>query len=150
VNQAYADYLPFLGLAATPFYQDPSLPTVPKTGWQAQLVLALPIYDGGLRYGREHERDALADEAHLDVEAAIRQARSDVRAAFEELRHADTALEQATQSAQFATKALRLATAAYQGGATTNLEVIDAERHARDADAQAAIAEDSARQARLD
>jgi outer membrane protein TolC len=54
------------------------------------------------------------------------------------------------QSAAFAAKALSLANAAYRGGATTNLEVIDAERRARDAEAQAATAEDSARQARLD
>src|SRR5262249_23676708 len=99
VRQAYADYLPFLGLVASPFYQNPAVPTIPTTGWQAQLVLTLPIYDGGLRYGREHERSALADEAHLDVEATVRQAKSDVRAAFEEMRHADTALDQAHQSA---------------------------------------------------
>jgi outer membrane protein TolC len=150
VHQAYADYLPYATLVASPFYQTPATATVPTTGWQAQLVLTLPIYDGGLRYGQEHERDAVADEAHLDVEGAMRQARSEVRTAFEEMREADVALAQAHQSADFAAKALSLANAAYRGGATTNLEVIDAERRARDAEAQAAIAEDSARQARLD
>jgi outer membrane protein TolC len=150
VRQAYADYLPYLGLVASPFYQNPGFPTVPPTGWQAQLVITLPIYDGGLRYGQEHERAAVADQAHLDVEANLRQARSDVRAAFEAMRGADVALDQAHQSAGFAAKALRLANAAYRGGATTNLEVIDAERQARDADTQAAIAEDAAREARLD
>jgi outer membrane protein TolC len=139
-----------LSIVACPFYQNPGVPTVPPTGWQAQLVLAVPIYDGGLRYGQEHERVALADEAHLDVEATVRQARSDVRAAFEEMRDADVALDQAHQSDLFAVKTLLLATAAYRGGATTNLEVIDAERQARDAEAQAVIAEDAARQARLD
>jgi outer membrane protein TolC len=150
VRQAYADYLPYVSLLASPFYQNPGTATVPSTGWQAQLVLTLPIYDGGLRYGQEHERKATADEAHLSVEATIRQAKSDVRAAFEEMRDADVALDQAHQSALFATKALNLADAAYRGGATTNLEVIDAERRARDAETQAAIAEDAAREARLD
>jgi outer membrane protein TolC len=150
VNQSYADYLPYLNLVASPFYQSPGTPTVPTTGWQAQLVLSLPIYDGGLRYGQEHEREAVATQVRLDVDAALRQARSEVRAAFEEMRDADVALDQAHQSALFATKALRLANAAYRGGATTNLEVIDAERQARDAETQAAIAEDAAREARLD
>ena len=150
VKQAYADYLPYLGLIASPFYQNPGVATVPPTGWQAQLVMTLPIYDGGLRYGQEHERAAVAEEAHLDVEATVRQARSEVRAAFQEMHDADIALDQAHQSALFAAKTLRLANAAYGGGATTNLEVIDAERQARDADAQAAIAEDAAREARLD
>lgn len=150
VDQAYADYLPYLTLVASPFYQNPAIPTVPQTGWQAALVLALPLYDGGLRYGQEHERAALADEAHLQVEATLRQARSDVRAAFEEMQRADMAVGQAHQSAQFATTAFGLADLAYRGGATTNLEVIDAARQARDAETQAAVAEDAAREARLD
>jgi outer membrane protein len=150
VRQAYADYLPYLNLVAFPFYQTPGVPTIPETGWQAELLLTLPLYDGGLRYGQEHERAALADEAHLKVEGTVRQAGSDVRSSFEEVELADVALRQAEQSSQFATKALMLANAAYRGGATTNLEVIDAERQARDAETLAAVAEDAARQARLD
>jgi outer membrane protein len=151
VREAYADYLPYLNVIAYPFYQDPPIvPTTPQTGWEAQLVLTLPLYDGGLRYGQEHERKALANEAHLNVEATLRQAKSDVRAAFEEMQRADVALDQARQSAEFGKQALALANLAYRAGATTNLEVIDAERQARDAETQAAIAEDAARQARLD
>jgi outer membrane protein len=150
VKQAYADYLPYLNLIAFPFYQDHPTTTVPHTGWEAELVLTLPLYDGGLRYGQEHERKAIAGEARLNVEATLRQAKSDVRAAFEEMQRADVALDQARQSAEFGKQALALANLAYRAGATTNLEVIDAERQARDAETQAAIAEDAARQARLD
>jgi outer membrane protein TolC len=150
VHDAWADYSPYLNLIAFPFYQDPPTVTVPKTGWQAELVLTIPFYDGGLRYGQEHERSALASEAHLNVEATLRQARSDVRTAFEELERADIALDQARQSAAFAKQALDLANLAYRAGATSNLEVIDAERQARDAETQAAVAEDASRQARLD
>jgi outer membrane protein TolC len=160
VHDAYADYLPYLNLMAEPFYQVPStdnskyppssLTTYPPTGWQAELVLTLPLYDGGLRYGQEHEREALAGEARLNVEETLRQAKSDVRTAFEEIRESDVALDQATQSSAFAKHALDLANLAYHAGATTNLEVIDAERQARDAETQQAIAEDAARQARLD
>jgi outer membrane protein TolC len=150
VRDSWADYTPYLELIAFPFYQTPPTPTVPRTGWQAQLVLTVPLYDGGLRYGQEHERKALAEEARLDVENTLRQAKSDVRASFEAVRRADVALDQALQSATFARRALDLANIAYRAGATTNLEVIDAERQARDAETQAAIAEDAARQARLD
>jgi outer membrane protein TolC len=150
VREAYADYVPYLNLVAFPFYQNPAIATIPETGWQAELVLTIPLYDGGLRYGQEHERKALADETHLNVQATLRQARSDVRTAFEEVERADIALDQAQQSAAFATKALGLANLAYRAGATTNLEVVDAERQSRDADTRAAVAEDAARQARLD
>ncbi|HLK38809.1 MAG TPA: TolC family protein [Polyangiaceae bacterium] len=148
VRDAWADYAPYLDLVAYPFYQTPATPTVPRTGWQAELVLTVPLYDGS-RYGREHERVALASEARLDAEATLRQARSDVRVAFEAMRRSDAALDQAAQSASFARRALELANLAYRAGATTNLEVIDAERQARDAETLAAIAEDAAREARL-
>jgi outer membrane protein TolC len=66
------------------------------------------------------------------------------------MRRGDVALDQAERSAAFARTALELANEAYRAGATSNLEVIDAERQARDAETQAAIAENAARQARLD
>jgi outer membrane protein TolC len=150
VNDAWADYLPYLNLIAFPFYQTPPTPTIPQTGWQAELVLTVPFYDGGLRYGLEHEREANAEEARLSAESTLRQARSDVRVAFEEMQRDDIALDQANQSADFARRALDLANTAYHAGATTNLEVIDAERQARDAETQAAIAADASREARLD
>ncbi len=153
VRDDWADYSPYLNLIVQPFYQahsSGSLPLYPPTGWQGQLVLTIPLYDGGQRYGQAHERRALADEASLNVEATLRQAKSDVRTAFEAMQSTDVALDQATQSAAFAKRALELANLAYRAGATTNLEVIDAERQARDAETQAAIAEDASRQARLD
>jgi outer membrane protein len=150
VHHAWGDYMPYLNLIAFPFYQSPPTPTIPHTGWEAEIVLTVPFYDGGLRYGQEHQREAFAEEARLTAEATLRQARSDVRTAFEEIQRADIALDQAAQSAAFAKRALELANIAYSAGATTNLEVIDAERQARDAESQYAIAEDAAREARLD
>ncbi len=150
VHHAWGDYMPYLNLIAFPFYQDPPEPTIPRTGWEAELVLTVPFYDGGLRYGQQEQRKAFADEARLTAEATLRQARSDVRVAFEEIQRADIALDQAEQSAAFAKRALELANIAYRAGATTNLEVIDAERQARDAESQSALAEDAAREARLD
>jgi outer membrane protein TolC len=73
-----------------------------------------------------------------------------VRTAFNQVTHADAALKAAKESAKQAGEALELATLAYRAGATTNLEVIDAERRARDAELVAVLAEDNARQARLD
>jgi outer membrane protein TolC len=45
---------------------------------------------------------------------------------------------------------LSITNTAFQAGATTNLEVIDAQRSARDAEAEAEIAADAVRRARLD
>ena len=52
--------------------------------------------------------------------------------------------------AQLANDAMRLAEVAYRAGASTNLELIDAQRVARDAETQANLAENNERQAILD
>jgi outer membrane protein TolC len=150
VRDAWADYLPYLYGAFQPFYQNPPTLVQPLTGWQAQLILSVPIYDGGLRYGLQRERKAAADEARTAVEGALRQARADVRTAFEEMRRADESLAAAQKASVLTHQALDLANLAYKSGAATNLEVTDAQRSARDADDQVALAEDTARQARLD
>lgn len=149
VKDDWVFYAPILSAAAQPFFQE-GLPLQPRTGWQAQLILALPLYDGGQRGGIARERDALVAEARASLDAAARQAQSDVRAAFEAVVHADRALTAARAAAVLARRALELATLAYRGGATSNLEVIDAARASRAADTAAAQAEDVARQGRLD
>jgi outer membrane protein TolC len=150
VRDSYADYLPVLSGVFQPFYQNPATLTLPTTGWQAQLLLTLPLYDGGLRYGLKQERDVLHEQAKSRLDAALRQARSEVRIAFEAVQRADEGLSRAREASKLAQEGLELAQLAYRAGATSNLEVIDAERSARDAETDAAVAEDTARQARLD
>jgi outer membrane protein TolC len=149
-KDGWTDYMPFVIGSIQPFYQASPTLTQPQTGWQAQLLITVPFYDGGLRYGLADERAALSDEARISYEGILRQARSDVRVAFEEVKRAEAALESANSGARLAHDALELANISYRAGATTNIEVIDAERRARDAETQAAQAEDAARQARLD
>jgi outer membrane protein len=150
VRDDWTDYSPFLTGVASVFYEDPQTPTLPSGGWLAELVLTIPLYDGGLRYGQAKERAALRDETHVQLDAVLRGARSDVRVAFDELKRADSALAASRRAAQLAHQALDLSQVAYRGGAFTDIEVIDAERTARDADTAVAVAEDGARQARLD
>ncbi|MBX3193099.1 MAG: TolC family protein [Labilithrix sp.] len=150
VRDSYTEYLPVLSLTAQPFYQNPPTFSQPTTGWQAQVLLSLPIFDGGNRYGLTHEREAVEAQNRARLDAALRQAKSEVRAAFVALERADEALVQAREAAKLAAEALDLTEQAYRAGATSNIEVVDAERRARDAAAEAAIVEDTARQARLD
>jgi outer membrane protein TolC len=150
VHDDWTEYSPYLTGSFSPFFADPATILYPTTGWQAQLVLTVPFYDGGLRYAQHKERAAARHEAQTQLEARLRQARSEVRTAFEELRHADAALDAARRASDLARRGLDLAQIAYRAGATTNLEVIDAERTARDSETAVAVAEDGARQARLD
>jgi outer membrane protein TolC len=149
-NDSWIDFLPQLVGQFQPFYQTPSTLTVPRTGWQAMLMLTVPLYEGGLRYGARDERRVLRDQAELQITNLMRQARSEVRVAFEAQAGAQAALAAARAAAQMAHDAERMSVLAYEAGALTNLEVIDAERQARDADTEVAVAEDTLRQTRLD
>jgi outer membrane protein TolC len=149
-DDVWAYYAPFASIVAQPFFQDPPTPVLPRTGWQAQLLLSLPLYDGGARGGIGHEREALLAESRASLDAGLRQAQSDVRVSFEEMLRADQGLASARDAARLAHKAYDLATLAYRAGASTNIEVLDAARQARDADTSTAEAEDLSRQARLD
>ena len=113
-------------------------------------MLSWTIYDGGLRYGLQKERASLVREARAGVEGGVRQAQADVRAADEEMRRSTAALAAARDAAKLAGEGLSLTNLAYRAGASTNIEVIDAERRARDADTAVAEAEDAWRQATLD
>jgi outer membrane protein len=150
VNDAWTDYSPYMSGLFMPFFQTPAEIQYPKTGWQLELLLTIPLYDGGLRYGQERERKVNRDEAQAQLDNTLRQARSDVRTAFEEVRRADAALQSSRDAAKLAEDALDLANIAYRAGAYTDIEVIDAERTARDAETAVAVAEDGARQARVD
>ncbi|HEX5660711.1 MAG TPA: TolC family protein [Polyangiales bacterium] len=150
VTDTWADYMPTLNATFMPFFQDPPTVQYPKTGWQAQLLLSVPFYDGGLRRGQLHERKALAAAARVQFESLMRAAKSEVRAAFSTMVQADKSLAAAARGAGLARRALQMANLAYRAGATTDIEVIDAERRSRDAETSAVQAEDAARRARLE
>ena len=142
-------YAPSL-LAQAQAFRQTATSLQPPSGWQAQLVLSIPFFDGGLRYGVQRERRALDEQAGAQLDGLLRQVSVEVRAAFAVVRNADESLASARLAVSAANTAATLADKAYRAGATTNLEVIDAERRARDAESQVALAEDAARQARLD
>ncbi len=149
-KDAWADWLPTLTATLQGFYQDPATLTTPRTGWQALLVLQVPLFEGGLRLGQARERDAAAKQAEAQLEGAVRQARSEVRVAFDAVQRSRAALEAARLGARSASEALALAEEAYRAGAVNNLEVIDAEQRSRAASLSGVIAEDALRQSLLD
>ncbi|HEY2899558.1 MAG TPA: TolC family protein [Polyangia bacterium] len=142
-------YAPTL-LGQAEAFKQTQTPLQPATGWQAALVLSIPLFDGGLRYGVQRERRASDEEARAQLDGLLRQVTVEVRTTFAVVHNADESLLSARAAAAAATTAAALADKSYRAGASTNIEVIDAERQARDAESQVALAEDAARQARLD
>jgi outer membrane protein TolC len=148
-RDVWAYYAPALLAQLQAFKQTKTLLT-PEQGWQALIVLQLPLFDGGARFGIQAVRRAADEEARVQLDAQLRQVALEVRTAFTVVRNADEALAAARAAAVVAQEAAKLADQAYRAGSTTNLEVIDAVRQARDAETRVAIAEHTARQARLD
>lgn len=146
----WSDYTPLLTAVVQPGYQNPPTLTVPLWNFQAQLILSIPLYDGGLRYGQQKERRANELTARAQLENLQRQASAEVRAALAQVTQADEALAAARDAATQARRTLELSQQAFKAGASTNIEVVDAERRARDAETAVALAEDSSRQARLE
>jgi outer membrane protein TolC len=150
VDALWADYSPNLTATFMPFFQHRPTVQFPRTGWQAQLILSVPLFDGSVRRGLNAERKAALASQHDQLEALLRSARSEVRVAVAAVEHADVSVRAALQAAELSRKALAMANTAYEAGATSDIEVIDAERRARDAETAAVVAEDAARRARID
>jgi len=149
-RDSWSEWLPVLVGGLQGYVQTADVPPTPPSGWVAQLLLAFPLFEGGLRPAQSKERGALAREADEALQGLVRQARSEVRLSFETTRYAYAGYDAARRGAESAVAALELANQAYRAGATSNLELIDAERRARDAATTAVIAEDAVRQANLD
>ncbi len=149
-KDSWTDWMPVLAGTFQGYAQTNAVEPTPPSGWVAQLVLSFPIFEGGLRPAQATERGALAREAEESLEGVLRQAHSDVRLSFQSMRFSYAGYDAARRGAESAAVALELANQAYRAGATSNLDVIDAERRARDAATTAVIAEDAVRQANLD
>ena len=149
LRDTYTEYLPFLTGVFEPIYTQPPTFTQPRWGWQLQLTLVIPIYDGGIRQGRRLVRSAAFDETTASLEDLLRTGRADIRLAYRSLESADKRVAEARAAATLARRALEISTLRYRQGATTNIEVIDAEQQSRQSDLSAALAEDSAQQIRL-
>src|SRR5262249_29875719 len=118
--------------------------------WRLTVGFTQQILDGGQRRGLKLQR-AAAVEASKQAEASVEnEAKSEIRLAQESVASLQRALTSARTAVHQANDVLQITTTAFEVGATTNLDVIDAERTARDAETAAAVAEDAVRRARLD
>jgi outer membrane protein TolC len=149
VSDSWKDWLPSVSGLFQPQYLQPETIFSPAWSWRAQLVGSIPIFDSGFRRAVRAQREAVLDETKVEQDALLRQARSDVRTAQESAKSAERALASARAAADQAHQVVEIVNVSFRAGASTNIEVIDAQRAALDADTAVAIAEDQVRQARL-
>lgn len=149
-SDAWKDYLPSVTALFTPEVLAPTGLFANARSWRATVLFSVPLLDSGQRRGQARERQAFVDVVRTERANAERQARSEIRTAREALAATERALVHARRAAEQANEVVRITDIAFREGATTNIEVIDAQRQARDAETAAAIAEDAVRRARLE
>lgn len=150
IHDSSKDYWPSLQGIFQPQVIYPSPFFLPGKSWRALVVGTIPIVDSGHRAADRQAREATLHEAQAALTGSVTQARSEVRAAREAIRSAERALASARAAADQARRVVDIVNVSFRAGAATNIEVIDAERRARDADTAAAVTEDGLRRARLD
>ncbi len=149
-RDSWRDWVPTATAAFEPQLLTPSGLFQPSRTWRGFLALSVPLFDGGARRAARREREVAVETARIQLTDVELRARAELRAAQAAIDSTDRGLVQARLAARHAEDVLRITDVAFREGATTNIELIDAQRRARDADTAAAQAEDRVRQARLD
>jgi outer membrane protein len=147
---AWKDYLPSVSALFTPQILTPTGLFANSRSWRAAVLFAVPVFDSGQRRGQARERLAQVDVVRSERAEAERQASSDIRIAREAIAALERALAHAQRAAEQANEVVRITDIAFREGANTNIEVIDAQREARDAETAVAIAAHAVRRARLE
>ena len=149
VRDSWKSWLPSAAASFTPQYVTPAGFFEPARTWRAVFQLQVPLYDATLRPAK---RVNVADleTSRLRLDAVKLQARAELRLAQEAVARSGQLVAANRVSAESAAEALRITEVAYRAGATTNIEVVQAQQTARNAEILFALAEDRLRQARLD
>jgi outer membrane protein TolC len=144
------DRLPLLEGIFQPQSTYPSQFFVTANSWRLLFQASIPLFDSGLRTGQRIERQAALDTSRATLTGGTTAARSEVRAAQQAVLSAGRARESFRAAAQQAQQVVEIVNVSFRAGAATNIEVIDAERRARDADNAVAVADHTLRRAQLD
>jgi outer membrane protein TolC len=150
LNDTRTEYRPYFEAILQPATTYPSQFFTPQNSWRFMTQLTMPLFDSGRRAGQRVERQAAVDRSRATVQEALTAAASEARVAREAVASTQRALASAQAAAAQAQEVVDIVNVSFRAGAATNIEVIDAERRARDADTQVAVAEDALRRARLE
>jgi outer membrane protein TolC len=150
VRDSWKDVAPTADAAFEPLVVAPPGGFQPAQSWRFIVSFSQPLYLGGLQRAVTRQREVALDASRLALAELQIQARSEVRLAQVAIASRERMLAAAEETAAQAAEVLRITTTAFDLGATTNLDVIDAQRTARDTEAAAALARDAVQRARLD
>lgn len=149
VADSWRDWVPTVRASFEPQYITPAGLFQPSGTWRAVVAANVPIFDAGRRRAARSQRQAALELFRVERRDGELRAKSDVRIARTTIDAESRALGRARDAAMHAAEVLRITDVVFRAGATTNIELVDAQRRARDAESAVAQAEDRARSARL-
>jgi multidrug efflux system outer membrane protein len=149
VRDSWKDVSPFATVAFDPQYVTPAGLFQPSATWRLTISVTQPIFQGGLQRAVSRSRRITLDTSKIDLTELEIRARSEVREAQAAVEYLGRALEFSRQAAAQANEVLGITRTVFEVGATTNIELIDAQRSARDRETLATIAENALQRARL-
>jgi outer membrane protein TolC len=148
-DDAWKTWLPTATASFTPRYVTPAGLFEPSKTWRALFQLEIPIFDSTLSAGKA-VKIADREAARLRLTGLRSEARSELRNVQEAVRRTEAVVVSTREAAEAAGQALQITEVAYRAGARTNIEVVQAQQAARNAEIEAAVADNRLRQARLD
>ena len=149
-RDSWRDWVPIGSVSFEPSALTPAGLFTPSRTWRGFFSLSVPVFDGGARRATKRQREIAVETARIQLTDVELRARAELREAQAAIDSTERALQHARLAAQHAAEVLRITDLAYRAGATTNIELIDAQRRARDTDTIAVQVEDRVREARLD
>ena len=143
-------YAPTLGLASTlsAYTTDPGPGRF--ASWSIAAVLAVPLWEGGLRGGLVREREGAVASAAASLDDATREAATEVDRARRAVGVAERLLVAAAEARSLAEKTDQLTRRSFEIGRATSLELVQTAVALRQADLTLATREYELVQARLD
>jgi outer membrane protein TolC len=126
IDSARSRVLPQLTAQASVFASNQPYPTGDKTGWRVSAELTIPLYDGGVRYGKRQEAEASLRATRLEHSAKQLTIRQEVKDAEREIAVAEDRLRLAQTRQNLAGDAAASAKRSYDAGVATTLDVLDA------------------------
>jgi outer membrane protein TolC len=149
-RDSWRDWMPTATASFEPQALTPAGLFTPSRSWRALVFVDVPIFDGGSRRVAKRQREIAVQTARIQLTDVELRARAEVRVAQAAIESAERGLQHARLASDQAGEVLRITDLVFRAGATTNIELIDAQRRARNAEIAAAQAEDLLRQGRLD
>jgi outer membrane protein TolC len=150
LHDSFRDWIPTVDASFQPSTTYPAQFFLPQNSWRFLLQGNVPIFDSGARSSLRVQRRAEVDRTSAIFSGRRIEASSEVRAGREAVASNERALASVRAAAEQAQQVVDITNISFRAGAATNIEVIDAERVARDNDLAVAVAEDRLRRARLE